>query len=380
MKVTVVGAGLVGAATAYRLARRGVAVSLVDARVEGRATAAGAGMLPALDHFSAAPAMLPLLRAARAHYAELLELLADDGQSESGYRRVGALQLAFDEQELSALHDHRERARALEGFAHVGRVELLAPSQARELLPGLSPQLRGALHASGAARVDARALLGALLEALALRGGRRVSGEARLGWDGPRVVVEVPSGRLLADAVVIAAGAWSSALAAGVGLSLPVRAQRGRLVHLGLAGVDTGSWPLAVRSVTNYLVGFPGGRVVAGATREDGWGARRSELAVDGLRAQAQQLLPQLSGAALSEVRVGLRPVTPDGLPVLGAAESYPGLHFATGHGGYGIEVGPYSGALVADRLLAAGDGGAGRLDLAPFAPQRFSPGASAPV
>ena len=101
--VAVIGGGLVGASLAYALVRQGARVTVIDRQDVGQATAAGAGILPPLDHFSGVPALLPLLRAARRHYPELMAHLAEDGETDTGYAVVGALQVATSESEVERL-------------------------------------------------------------------------------------------------------------------------------------------------------------------------------------------------------------------------------------------------------------------------------------
>src|SRR5690606_36322932 len=120
-----------------------------------------------------------------------------------------------------------------------------------------------------------------------------------------------------------------------------------------------------------YLLGFPERRVVVGATREDGVGFDHRVTAV-GLRSvldEALRLAPSLRSATLLEPRVGFRPVSEDRRPLLGALPGHPNVFVATGHAGYGLEVGPCSGALVAELIL----GRPPAVDLEPFAPGRFA-------
>jgi D-amino-acid dehydrogenase len=124
---------------------------------------------------------------------------------------------------------------------------------------------------------------------------------------------------------------------------------------------------------SSYLLSFPNSRVVAGATREDaaGYDGRVTAAGVHAVLDSALRLAPGLAQASLSELRVGFRPLSADGKPVLGACSAFPNLYFATGHGGYGLEVGPYSGALVAGLVL----GHAPAVDLTPFSVERFRAG-----
>jgi D-amino-acid dehydrogenase len=371
--VAVIGGGIVGATVAYRLARQGARVSVIDRQDVGQATAAGAGILPPLDHFSGVRAMLPLVREARRHYPELIAALAEDGETETGYAVVGSLQVASSESEAQRLDELRgecEQRRA-EGFLHIGEVALLEAAQARRHFPLLSGQVLRALHASGAARVDGRRLLSALRRALERHGARWTEASAEPALEGNRVVgVRTPAGVWPADSVVVAGGVWSGAAAAQLGLQLPLRPQRGQLVHLELTGADTSAWPIVLGFGTHYLLSFAPNRIVAGATREDTAGYSPVETAggVHAVLGQAFQLAPALSRARMLEARVGLRPVSADGLPILGRSPKHPNLYVATGHAGYGLEVGPYSGALVADSIC----GRPSPVDLGPFAPERF--------
>jgi glycine/D-amino acid oxidase-like deaminating enzyme len=119
-------------------------------------------------------------------------------------------------------------------------------------------------------------------------------------------------------------------------------------------------------------VSWPGGRVAVGATREDGSGFDR-RVTAGGLRHvldEALRVAPGLAVAELLEVRVGLRPMTPDHLPVLGRVPGRPDVVVATGHGPSGLTLGPYSGRLAADLALGLDVGH----DLSAFAPDREWP------
>lgn len=143
-KVAIIGGGLVGASVAHRLLALGASVVLIDREDAGQATAAGAGILPPLDHFIRVEAVLPLLRAARAFYPELVADLQGDGVLDVGYDVIGALHVATSEEELAALpplESECERRRA-EGFAHIGAVTRLEATQARSLFPLLGPAVQ----------------------------------------------------------------------------------------------------------------------------------------------------------------------------------------------------------------------------------------------
>jgi glycine/D-amino acid oxidase-like deaminating enzyme len=378
-KVAIIGGGLVGTSVAHRLGELGVPVTLFDRGDDGQATAAGAGILPPLDHFIGIEAVLPLLSAARAHYPELVAALAQHDPSGVGYEVIGALQVALDEREraeLPALAAACERRRDA-GFGHVGAVTQLTAGQARSLFPLLGPGVLGAVHCSGAARIDGRRLLAALRARVVALGGEIRRASAVPWLEAGRVVgVRASEGVLAADAVVIAGGAWSSALLSPLGLQPSIVPQRGQLIHLELPGLSTSAWPIVLGFSHQYLLGFPGSRLVVGATREDGVGfdARTTVGGVQAVLEQAFRLAPALRDASLLEARVGFRPISGDRRPLIGALPRHANVFVAAGHAGYGLEVGPYTGALVAE-LIA---GRAPALDLTPFAPGRFDTVAAA--
>ncbi|MFI5273960.1 MAG: NAD(P)/FAD-dependent oxidoreductase [Ktedonobacterales bacterium] len=371
--VIVVGGGIVGASAAYHLARAGARVTLVDRADAGQATAAGAGIISPGTSFKSPEPFFALGLPASAYYAPLLAQLAEDGETETGYAVVGILHLALDDEEAQRL-DQLEalfRERHAAGFPHIGTVTQLGADQARALFPALGA-LSSALHTSGGARVDGRLLRDALKRAAQRHGARIVASEAALVRHATRTVtVHLDGATLAAGAVLLAGGAWSAAQADALGFALPVFPQRGQILHLTLPDVNTAQWPIIEGFHSHYLLTFPGGRVVAGATRESntGFDVRMTASGVSEALGEALRVAPGLGGATLHEVRVGLRPASPDGLPILGRAPGLENLYLATGHGPSGLQLGPYSGVLVADLAL----GRPAPLDLTPLAPERFA-------
>jgi D-amino-acid dehydrogenase len=171
--------------------------------------------------------------------------------------------------------------------------------------------------------------------------------------------------------VVIAAGAWSAALGAPLGVRIPVAPQRGQICHLHLPDADTGGWPVVGGLRDHYIVCWPGGRVVAGATRETGSGFHPQTTArgIVEVLGEALRVAPGLAAASLAEIRVGLRPASPDGRPMLGPVPGIAGLLVATGHGPSGLLLGPLSAKLVAEVVTR----GAAAAELAPFDVARFA-------
>lgn len=374
ISIVVVGGGIVGASAAYHLARHGARVTLVDREAPGQATAAGAGIIAPATSLRPIPAFFPLAYRAVAAYPDLLADLMADGEDDTGYAVVGLLHVAMDAAEAARLPElarlFRERRDA--GAPRVGDVAELDAAAARALFPALG-DIAGAVRVTGAARVDGRKLRDAMRRAAARHGARLLTGEATLVRRGARVeAVRVAERRLRTDAVIVASGAWAADFADVLGVPLPIAPQRGQILHLALPGASTNHWPIVVGFHSHYLLTFPPDRVVVGATREDGAGYD-PRVTAGGLRevlAEALRVAPGLAGASIAETRVGLRPASPDGLPILGRAPVSENVYLAVGHGPVGLQLGPYSGALAAD--LALGRPMPEGLDLAPYSAERF--------
>ncbi len=355
----VVGGGIVGASTAYHLSRDGVDTLLVDRLDEGRATDAGAGIIAAAtssrtdndDWFAFATD-------ATGYYPELVESLERDGVGETSYARLGELSVALDEDELephrAALERIDDRSDALEG------IEPISAADATSRFPALA-EPKEAFYDPTAARVDGRAFAEALLDAAREHGLTERTGDVtKIRTEGGAVsgVRTADGERIDAATVVVAGGAWSSSFGNQLNVEIPVEPKRGQIAHLELPDTETADWPIVKGYRHHYIVPWPDGRIVAGATREAGVGFEPRATAA-GVKEVLEELLrvaPGLADATVSEIRVGLRPVTPDGLPVLGDVPDVDGAYLATGHGPTGLMLGPYSGRIVAELATTGTD------------------------
>lgn len=231
---------------------------LIDASLEGRATAAGAGIIaPWVGSSAPDPDWHRRGNAAGRDYPATIAALAEDGESDTGYAPCGALIVSDDAAVLRRVaQDLRERRSAA---PEMGEIALLDAAQARTAFPLLHPAL-AAVQVSGGARVDGRRLTAALRRAAVRRGAREVEGEARLFRNESGIGVRAGSENLSVDAVLVAAGAWSAGLLAGIDVVLPVSPQRGQIVHLHSPG-ETETWPsvLPLPVAGHYLVAFEGG-------------------------------------------------------------------------------------------------------------------------
>jgi D-amino-acid dehydrogenase len=168
--------------------------------------------------------------------------------------------------------------------------------------------------------------------------------------------VETDTASLACGAVVVAGGAWSTQLLAPLGVRVPVRPLKGQIVHLDLDDTPTEAWPIVQPLLSHYLVAWPGGRVACGGTLEAnaGFDHRPTAAGLSELLRECLLNAPGLAAARPVEVRVGLRPASPDGHPIVGEAPGYTGLWVCTGHGTEGLLLGPYSGLLIARAAMGA--------------------------
>jgi D-amino-acid dehydrogenase len=297
------------------------------------------------------------------YYSDLIDALAEAGETDLGYRRVGAMLVSEDAREL-ALMERMARERAV---AATGEVARLSARDARALFPPLRQGL-GAVRVAGGARVDGRRLAAALLRAAVSHGAAVTHGEAALAVEAHRVFgVDVGAERIRADRVILTAGAWADRVLRPLGLVLPIEPQRGQIVHLRLEGVETEDWPVILPAGGHYLVPFDLGRIVAGATREIGAGFdyRVTASGQAEVLSEALRIAPGLGEATIIETRVGFRPVSRGIRPVLGWMPGIEGLAIGNGLGATGLTIGPFAGRLLTDLVT----GRPPLMDLTPFDP-----------
>lgn len=374
MRVIVVGAGILGASAAYHLARAGAEVTIVDGAHEGRATAAGAGIICPWATGVQDPCFYALYEAGARYYPKLVAALGELGERDAGYARVGALCVGADAGALDAI-EGMVRRRA-EAAAEAGEISRLGASEARARFPPLRPGL-GAVSVSGGARVDGRKMTVSLLGAAERLGALRREGTAALEVAGGAARgVRLGEERLAAECVVVAAGAWAPALLKPLGRDLAIAPQRGQIVHLRLPGQDTGAWPVVLPMSSHYFLAFADQRVVVGATRENhvGFDYRVTAGGLAEVLAEALRVAPGLADATLLETRVGFRPVGPDHRPMLGDVADIAGLLIGNGLGAAGLTIGPFAGRLLAEIAL----GKAPEFDLSSFAPSWGEAGSGA--
>jgi glycine oxidase len=350
--VVVVGGGAIGLCCAWRVALRGARVVVLDRdRPPAGATRVAAGMLAPIGELAfGEPELLRMTIAAAERYPGFATELEAASGMPTGYARHGALHVALDRDEAAELRRVHDLQRSL-GLG----AEWLPPRRCRELEPGLTPSFNGGVHAPEEAAIDPRAMTAALLAALdaqgvEVRGGVEVT-EALL--DGERIEgVRIGTGEeLRTEAVVLAAGAWSGAATWLPDHARPqVRPVKGQILELRALNGE----PPCERIVAServYLVPRADGRLIVGATTEEcGFDTTVTAGGVHELLREAYRLLPDVAEMELVESMAGLRPGTPDNLPLIGPG-ALEGLVLACGHYRNGILLAPLTGDAIADLL-----------------------------
>jgi glycine/D-amino acid oxidase-like deaminating enzyme len=388
--IVVVGGGIIGAACAYELARRGAEVTLLE-RAELAAGASGRN-LGYLDT-SKDPVLAPLAGRSVERYAEI----ASDPPTPFFLDPVplGTLAVTIDEDEVSDLREWVSAAEAV--GVEVERVD----DRVRELEPELSPDVLEAYLLHEGHRVDPLALT-VCFGALARGAGASIlhhTPARRLLERGDRIAGVVTDDAVIeADAVVLAAGPWSPAVARPAGLSLPIASARGWLVHVmperpllrhwiqsgarrlhaGELRYATEPGPLSLtlrefaeaaetQEVSPMIQPAPDGSVLTGSSREPSFATDAFELDMPRtVASRAARLVPALAEAPVLATWSGVRPVSPDERPMLGKVRE--GLFVASGHGSEGVIL----GAASAEQLAALALGNETPFENAPFDPARF--------
>lgn len=352
--VIVVGAGVIGLAVAWRACERGLRVTLLERAEAGAGTSrVAAGMLAPVSEVefgSGGEQLLELGMRSVALWPEFATQLEAASEQSVGLLRRGTLMLARDADEA------RELERQISLRQSLGlRAQRLRPSDAREREPALAPTIRLALELPDDHSADPRLVLAALRSACASLGVHvREHCEVAELLERESAVCGVRlrnAERVLAGAVVVAAGSWSGQLAPGGGeRALRVRPVKGQTLRLR-DPAGPGLLQRPIRYEGGYLVPRADGRYVLGATVEErGFDMASTAGATYELLRDCHELVPGISELEIEELCVGVRPGTPDNVPAVGR-DSRAGLIWATGHYRNGILLAPLTARLVVDLL-----------------------------
>ncbi len=358
--VLVVGAGAIGCATAYFLARMGTKVLVLDKNGIGSGTSFHAtGLL-------GAGSSTPLSETAYEATLELVPRLQEETGIDVLYQKQEGLHIALTERQV----EQGKAMAAVPGLAGTKRV-FLDGDEARKLEPRLSAKILGAVWQENAAQLDSYRYTLALARGAERAGveflNRHIVGLVRQGDTVAGVMT--PSGAVSADRVVLATGAWSAEAAEWLGMSVPVRPQKGQSIRLRWSG---GPLHYLMRQVGwGHLIQRGDGFLSAGSTDEDGKGLDTSPTpeALNKIMEHALSIMPCLETAEMVTQFAGPRPKSVDGLPLMGPVPTMPGAYLNTGHGSSGIFLAAASGRHVAEMVV---NGASSVLPEAPYLPARF--------
>ncbi|WP_449354195.1 NAD(P)/FAD-dependent oxidoreductase [Virgibacillus natechei] len=348
MKIVIIGSGIVGASTAYHLAKDDHGVYLLDKENKGAATDAGAGIIcPWIT--TRDDKWYNIARLGARYYPELIDQLARDGEHKTGYKKVGALSVSSNSEELDRIEEDLRRRQ--KDAPEMGEIIRLNAEETKGKFPVLKEDLES-IYLTGAARMDGRYLKDSMKRGAIKHGATVIEGEAALIKEGEQITgVTVNNETIYADVIIIAAGAWAPSLLKVLGMKLEVDPQRGQIAHIGMPNTDTSDWPVILPQSSHYILGFDDSRVVAGATRESdaGFNYHLTTGGVHEVLSEAFQVAPGLSEGTLEEMRIGFRPMGPDLSPLIGKLEKFSNIIMANGLGLSGLTMGPYIGKLAAD-------------------------------
>jgi D-amino-acid dehydrogenase len=409
--VVVVGGGVIGVCTAYSLAERGVRTTLVERGeiCSGASHGNGGWIFPSESSPIPAPGVIrqalpwlldpesplyirPRLSLALLRWLWRFRAACNETAANEGFRLRRALSLgsleryaklaelegvAFGFQQQGLLIAYRERA-ALREVEHElsllaaegGVAKRLSPGELCQRIPALSPNLAGGVEFPSDAHITPGDFVRGLAAELERRGVAIETHTEVLGIEWSRhapVCVHTTRGDFKSDEVVLAAGAWTAELARDLGVRIPVEAAKGYSISVErpenhpelpvmLAEAKVGVTPMG------SLLRFAGTLELAGID------LRVNRRRVNAILRATREYMPGLAATPTREIWRGLRPLTPDDLPILGRPARTSGLVLATGHGMAGISEGPMTGELIAQIIT----GETPSLDLAPFSPDRF--------
>ena len=359
----VVGAGIVGCATAYYLSKAGLRTVLVDRDgIAQHASGFAYGGLYPLSGAGIPGPMFPLARKSFALHRELSEGLPGESGLDIGFRSRPTVSLAFAKDEAVGIREHVAWVNEQPGF----RAEWLSGTALRDVDARIADDALGGALYHGAAEVDPAGLTRALAEA----SGARVLADVGVGLirDGDRAIgVRLRDrGEIACEAVVLAPGPWAGAASDWLGAPVPVTPLKGEILRLAAQGAPI---DCSIGWRGNYATTKPDGLLWAGTTEDmAGFDEAPTEAGRRSVLGNLVRMLPALEGARVVAQTACLRPMTPDGNALLGKAPGLRGVYVATGGGRKGILYGPGMGAACADLVVT----GATDLDLTPYDPGRF--------
>jgi glycine oxidase len=363
--VIIIGGGVIGCSIAYHLAGAGVEVTVVErGKLAGGASHVAAGMIAPLSEGFTDGEPLKLALESHALLNEILPQLQSESGIDVEYLCPGILHLATttdDEKNLEARLKWQEPL-------NMG-VRWLNAQETRSREPALAENIRGSLFSPQEGHLNSRRLVRAFAQGAARRGATMLQDTEVKGllYQQQRISgVQLASGDLKADWVVMASGAWTGHYSEWLGIDIPVHPVKGQIVAVRIlpSPISTIVW-----HGISYLLPKADGSIVIGTTSEDaGFNDRTTIKGISEILSNAIDLVPEVAGAELYKVWSGLRPSSPDDIPILGPIDGWDGVLLAVGHYRSGILLSAATGKRITDYIVMGEES-----SLLPFGLSRFA-------
>jgi sarcosine oxidase subunit beta len=380
-KVIVAGGGLIGASTAYYLAKSGAAVTLIESKDIAAGTSGACDRAIMLQSKKPGPTLDLAMKS-----AEIYQELEQELETELEYRKSGGMIIIETPEEMEAMEQIVERQQK----AGIG-VELISGKEAREHQPGLSKDLIGSTWWEQDAEVNPLKVAFAMANA-----ARRRGAEIKLGTPVKKLLtlnnrvigVETAKEKLYADAVVVAMGVWTPKLFEPFDIDVPIIPRKGHILvsermppflHTGILSAayiaNKLRRNLKIEDADPFGVGLAIGQTLSGSlliggSREfAGYSLETNPEVIRKIGEAAVRAFPLLANARIIRAFTGLRPYTPDGMPIIGPVDGMEGVFIAAGHEGDGVALAPISGKVMAQMVCGDTFGG----DINTFSLSRFT-------
>ncbi|MDA0769582.1 MAG: hypothetical protein BZY79_02390 [SAR202 cluster bacterium Casp-Chloro-G4] len=364
-EVVIVGGGVVGIATAYFLGLAGVRSTVIERdSVGSHASGFAYGGLTPLSGAGIPGPVYPLAKEGLRLHSEFAKSLPEETGVATEFRLRPSLSLSFTEDEVDEAKGPLAWQQEQDGY----RVEWVDAAKAMEIEPRVSEEILGGVYVEGVAEVEPYKFILALTQAAEKMGATvrhgNVNGLRTSGGKVTGVVTE--TGEIPCGAVVIAIGPWSADASSWTGLDIPIRPLKGQILRLKAPGAP---FDCSIGWAGNYANTKMDGLLWTGTTEEEaGFDENPTAAARDQIMASLLKMIPSLLDAELVQHTACLRPLSVDGIPILGPVPGLEGAYIATGAGRKGILLGPGMAKALTDQILK----GAADFPIEPFSPARF--------
>lgn len=351
-KCVIVGGGILGASTAYYLAKAGCSVTIIDRKDEGQATEAAAGIICPWVSKRRNQKWYTLARNGAKLYPNLIEELNQLGEKATGYKKTGSLHLNKDMNALKEMQNRTLQKRI--DAPEIGEVTLLHHNQAKKMFPPLTEGYH-ALYVSGSARLNGSALRDSLINAAKKYGATYIIGDAKVLVKNRKVVsVNVQNEKYIADEYILTSGAWQNDLVSQLDVPIEIKAQKAQILQLKTNSFKTDDFPVIMQPNTQYLLPMSNGNFLIGTTHENNMNFNMAVTSngMFEILSKIKDIAPELLNSDFIKAKVGFRPVVKDSLPFFGYLPNHKNVLIANGLGSSGLTTAPYIASILKKLVL----------------------------